>query len=554
MSGRHRPGGGAHERPRPTRPRRRFAVLGAALVVLAGLGSYAAYAGGGDAPSAARPANHRATPCTGTVQLPVIATPELLGPVRAVAAAWAHDRTSIDGRCATAVVNSSRPADALSTLAFTDLPILWLPDSSVWTARLSALRPGVVAGSTSLATSPLVLATNRTNASAARTAARGGWPAVIAHLPLVITEPASTATGDLLVTTAAGEVRTAADRTRIGNLFLQLGNTALATPTGAFAQVAVGPRGGPAFVTSEHDARAAAADGTDITTVYPAGATAALDYPAVRVVPPGSDRAVADAAAAFARALRSKTAQAALARTGLRDPGGRPLGDANNPVHLAPPASAAQEAAANRMYQQAVKPAQLLAAIDVSGSMKDPARRGGTAKITLATSAIEVAMERFPLSWRIGLWSFSTSRRASHPWTELVPLGAVSANRGQLLDAARSLPKHVGGNTGLYDTVLAAFEQVRQAYRAGSVNTVAVLTDGANRNPGSTLTLDKLLSRLNAEYSRSRPVHVVTIGLGSGADMGALRAISDATGGRSYQIDDPAQIQSVLLDAMQSVT
>jgi hypothetical protein len=45
-------------------------------------------------------------------------------------------------------------------------------------------------------------------------------------------------------------------------------------------------------------------------------------------------------------------------------------------------------------------------------------------------------------------------------------------------------------------------------------------------------------------------VQILTMGIGNQADTSALRQISDATGGLSYTVQNPADIKGVFLDAI----
>ena len=40
----------------------------------------------------------------------------------------------------------------------------------------------------------------------------------------------------------------------------------------------------------------------------------------------------------------------------------------------------------------------------------------------------------------------------------------------------------VGGDTGLYDSLLAAFRSVKSSYQPGYVNSVVLMTDGVNED------------------------------------------------------------------------
>jgi Mg-chelatase subunit ChlD len=76
-----------------------------------------------------------------------------------------------------------------------------------------------------------------------------------------------------------------------------------------------------------------------------------------------------------------------------------------------------------------------------------------------------------------------------------------------------------------------------------------LITDGRNEVTGG-IDLASVLQTLRAEADPTRPVPVIAIGLGPEADVEALRQIAQATGGRSYQAQDPQEIRDVLLDAI----
>ena len=223
-------------------------------------------------------------------------------------------------------------------------------------------------------------------------------------------------------------------------------------------------------------------------------------------------------------------------------------GAAQRPVTAASSPAATQVALASRLWVAAVKPSNLLAAIDVSGSMGDTS--GATlSKIALAAAAAKTAMTVIPDSWTLGLWAFSANDPPATDWTELAPLSNVGTSRVQLAAAAASLPGRVGGNTGLYDTAWAAYQDVTRNYNPADVNVVALLTDGANVDPNG-IDLPTLTARLKAAYDPARPVRIVTIGIGSQADVAALQAISNATHGQAYTVLNPVDMKSVLLQAI----
>jgi Ca-activated chloride channel homolog len=197
----------------------------------------------------------------------------------------------------------------------------------------------------------------------------------------------------------------------------------------------------------------------------------------------------------------------------------------------------------------------MLAVIDVSGSMNEQVEGGGT-RIELTREAALGALGLFPASSSIGLWAFSVDLDPPDDHVELVTLGPLNENVGPrsrqeaLVAAAQTLPDRVGGGTGLYDTVLAAFRTVRSAYDPARINSVVVLTDGVDRDDPDSIGLDTLLTTLRTEFDPARPVSVITIGISADADHQTLARISAVTGAKSYQVLDPKDMQQVFFDAM----
>jgi hypothetical protein len=107
--------------------------------------------------------------------------------------------------------------------------------------------------------------------------------------------------------------------------------------------------------------------------------------------------------------------------------------------------------------------------------------------------------------------------------------------------------------TGLYDSILAAYRSARAAYRPECVNTVVVITDGANEDPGS-IELPALLTQLRRLHDPARPVHIVTLAYGTGADPAALAQVAKATDGLQFSSPDPRSIGKVFLTAVAALT
>jgi Mg-chelatase subunit ChlD len=196
----------------------------------------------------------------------------------------------------------------------------------------------------------------------------------------------------------------------------------------------------------------------------------------------------------------------------------------------------------------------VLAVIDVSGSMA--AKEGPNDRISLASAAAQGGLSLFPDSSSIGLWAFSSGLAQGRPWEELVPLGrltepvgAAPSRRAALAAQAATLRDRLGGETALYDTVIAATREVRAGYEPGRSNAVVLITDGRNEiEVGIDLPL--AVQTLRAEADPTRPVSLIAIGIGPDSDQDALRQLAEATGGRAYAAQNPQDIRTVFLDAL----
>ena len=107
--------------------------------------------------------------------------------------------------------------------------------------------------------------------------------------------------------------------------------------------------------------------------------------------------------------------------------------------------------------------------------------------------------------------------------------------------------------TGLYDSILAAYRSATAAYRADAGNSIVVITDGRNEDPGS-ITLAQLLAQLKAAYNPAKPVHIVTLAYGTGADPASLAKVARVTDGLQFSSPDPNSIGKVFTTAVAALT
>jgi Ca-activated chloride channel homolog len=196
----------------------------------------------------------------------------------------------------------------------------------------------------------------------------------------------------------------------------------------------------------------------------------------------------------------------------------------------------------------------VLLTVDVSGSMQEPIPKSPQTRLDLAKEALTAAVTSFSDRSSLGLWAFSRRLDGDRDYREVVRLGKSSdrvgagSRRVAVLDGIDTLA--AGGDTGLYDTTLAAVREAHTRWTSGS-NVVVILSDGRNDDPGSA-SLAQVVSRLRSEKDAERPVQVYTIAYGAEADASALRAIAEVTGGASFTATNPADLQRVLLLSLTS--
>ncbi|WP_433614174.1 substrate-binding domain-containing protein [Dactylosporangium sp. CA-139114] len=191
------------------------------------------------------------------------------------------------------------------------------------------------------------------------------------------------------------------------------------------------------------------------------------------------------------------------------------------------------------------KRAKVLLVLDVSGSMNNEA--GGQTRMELAKQAALQSLTLLAPDDEVGLWTFSTEvGGASTPYTERVPVAALSANKAQLEQVIRGISAE--GGTALYATTRAAQRKMVELSDPSRINAVVVLTDGKNEYPKDS-DLDALVRDVDTS-DKEIPVRVFTIAYGGQADLGVLQKISSASRAAAYDASDPTTIDNVLVNVL----
>ncbi|MBB5824663.1 substrate-binding domain-containing protein [Micromonospora carbonacea] len=537
--------------------------------------------------------------CSGQVQLSVAAAPELAPAVQAAAAQWVSDGAAVGGTCIAVNVTAAEPVDVAAAVAGKHgvqlagvgqasgtavTPDVWVPDSSTWLLRLknagaTAFAPG---NGASIARSPVVVAVPEPVAET-----RFGWPEkkltwtdllrqVSSSKPIRagIVEPTQDAaglSGLLSMTAAASGAGGDAQQATTGAL------RALATGRSALREdlLARFPRSSdPTAIASGLGAAALSEEDVmaynerkppiPLAALYLEPSPMPLDYP--YAVLPGIEPAKQAAAKVLFEVLTTPGFRNRLAERSLRAPDGN-WGDGFNAPQGAPsPAGGAATAPAPggngaggldpvaieravSSWSIATQSGRMLCVIDVSGSMKQPVPSANNAtREQVTVAAASRGLNLFDDSWSIGLWTFSTELVGSLDYRELVPINPLSSNRSRLEQGLATI-RPSNGDTGLYDTMLAAYKAVQEDWEPGRVNSIVLFTDGKNEDANG-ISQQKLLAELKRIADPERPVQVVIIGIGNDVSKSELESITKVTGGGNFVTEDPTKIGDIFLKAI----
>ena len=559
MSGTHGASSRRSTRQRQRNTRSLKVIAGAVPVVLVGAGLALVVAKGGVQATL----DASASTCANPTHVRVSTTEDFLPVLRKVAQG-VEDASAGEANCPAYDVTADAPSTEVSRIAGdgNDRPDVWVPDSSIWVARANAQLAGdTLPEPVTVAQSPLVVAVPASRAAHYAGAGVPSWQQLLGgDVPAQMSDPGASTTGLLALTTVRSALGTSPEvQQAVGAAMIRLSRTFASNTDELFARAASEKAAAPGFPASEQQVMRYDAGHPEalLMPVIPTPGTGRLDYPFVSL--PSRRPGVAKAVLALRNALTSDTGQRAVQAAGFRTADGKggptPTPGVNTPaVTLLPQPTLKDVDAALSTWSSVSTEMRMLAVIDVSGSMTE--QFGGLTRMAVAQGATDTALRFFPPRSQVGLWVFSTDKDGpGKDWKQLVPLGQLDAPEGSathrdaLLKATAGLGSWIGGNTGLYDTILAAYEQVRQNWDPSRINSVVLLTDGQNDDKQG-LNLDQLMARLKAESDPARPVPVITIGIGPDVDASVLDEISRATGGKSYLAQKPDDIRKVFVEAL----
>jgi Ca-activated chloride channel homolog len=301
-----------------------------------------------------------------------------------------------------------------------------------------------------------------------------------------------------------------------------------------------------------------------LAAIYPKDGTLLSDYPWMVLRAPWVDDDKRSAATDFLLYLKTPAVQAQFQAAGFRSARGQPGSSINEqggllpsqPTRVLPMPPPQMLAATLKGWDQTKRVANLLAVYDVSGSMGEPVPGTGLTKMDLVKQAAQSSLRLFTTESNIGVWEFSSRLDGSHDWRQRVSIGPITGPmpggkvRLDLLRAQLARLKPTNGDTGLYDTALAAYQNLKEHYVPDRLNLVVLFTDGKNDDPDGGISLSQLLERLREGQRDDRKVRILTFAYGPDADASALTQISEATGGKLFLSPNPTDIERVFVTAL----
>ncbi|MEJ3743757.1 substrate-binding domain-containing protein [Actinomycetes bacterium KLBMP 9797] len=536
--------------------------------------------------------------CTGEpVQLTVVASPDQYPVLNRLVERWTAGQPDVDGRCVGAAVRSM-PSSAVAASIGPGWderrdgprPDVWAPDFSAW-LTLAAARPDAARvlpreAPPSLASSPAVIAMQRPMAEALGWPGRAlGWSDLIGGfaggktwaayghpewgaLRVGMVDPTKSGAGLVAAMTILdpNNDQTMSDAELFGGLSLaQLTTLNVDDPADllrAVGEPAPANSLPAAFPVLERELAqyAAGSPPVPLVPVYPKEGLGYADYPYAILRGDWVDGVRQRAAADLLESLRAADARRAYQEAGFRDPDHR--AEASGPLAAdrgfrtalaTAPRALTGESMTQLLGSWTVlqRPNNALLVLDVSGSMNDVVPGTRQTRLQLVQRAASSGAGLLNNQTTVGLWAFATDLTPTTDYRELVapglagePVGGVP-RRLAVIGAVQRL--RAGGDTGLYDTVHAAYLRMQQAWQPNAQNVLVVMTDGKNEDEQG-LTLAQLTARLRAAARPDRPLPVIGIACGPQADAAALQQITQLTGGRTFIArDDVSAIQQIVL-------
>ncbi|WP_327589427.1 substrate-binding and VWA domain-containing protein [Nonomuraea sp. NBC_00507] len=570
-------GGGYRASEPPSRRRR--SSRGRVLVPLAGAVALAVLLG-----VAAFVIFNRDHDCSGgKLALRVVATPDIEPSLSKIANNYNKAMHSIDGKCVDVTVAKEAAARTANALAAGKATAdFWVADSSLLLESMRRTPAGkaLPEPEVSIATSPVVLAAAKSAAAKLSSALKPSWSSMIAaanvanvdgpgkQVRVLALDPQKNSAGLAALVAAAGTAKEAGQDKALVGALKELSGQLASDSTALLASLTV--KSGskvPVGVASEqaiyaHNTKKPEAP---VVALYPEEGTLSLDYPVTILT---KDPATQKAAADFKQELSTDPAKKVLRDAGFRSADGK-AGDVltkdkgftpETPQALPAP-DGATVARMVQTWSRLNLGSRLLTLLDVSGTMALPVPGTGMTRMQAIGKIATEGLGLFPADSELGVWTFSTHLDGrGKDWKEIVSLGPLTESingtlrKDLMVKQLSTIQAKATGDTGLNDTLKAAYTEMTETYQQDKINTLLILTDGAgNDDPDGGIKNPAILQFLKDTYDPKRPVSIIIIAFGPDAAPGKQRmdALAKATGGEAYIAKNILQVRDFFLQGME---
>ncbi len=553
-------------------------VIAALVLVVVLVGGVILWQFFGDAMS--RRSKDAAAQCVqGTASVAVVADSAIADHVKEFAERYNDEASPVGDTCINMVVTQADSDAVITGLTGTwptdlgERPALWIPASSVPSARLQALAgKQIVSDARSLVTSPVVLAVRpqlagalgeqgwaalpplQTNPTSLEAMNLPGWGSLRLALPTGGAGDAAYLAAEAVATSSAppGAAPTAGlgaasallgGQPRLADNGVDEAWNALVTPT----DPAASPVHAVVMIEQQLFTRATSvSDAKNIVAEWiPAGPVALADFPTVLLAGPWLSDEQVSAASEFARFMGKPEQLEVLAKAGFRAEG--TTNAANDVVSF--PALAAPlpvgDDATRTAVAGSVSPAAGAATTVVldQGLTGD---EGGRPRLATVAGALSNRVRALPPNAVVGLWTFDGAD--SRP---VVPGGPLSDDlagqpRSAALTATLDGLSPTGGGAVSFTTLPRAYSEALANYRPGQPNSVLVITQG----PHTDRTMDGpgLQNYIKSVIDPNRPVAINVIDFGADPDRSVWEAITQLSGGSYQQVagaDSPDLVAAI---------
>ena len=496
---------------------------------------------------------------------------------------------NVSGHCAEVEVTENAPQRVAGQVSGEisspgQVPVdAWVPDSSLWVdiVRSSPMGNAAVRETMSVATSPLVLAVPRQASQRLASVVTASWPRLLddaangkisgAGISFQLPDPTEDAAGLAAVLEARRVFSKTSDPR--GQLTSLVRNVQATTPFDDvtaltnFADEAQPPlQVKPLTITSEQAVenynRSNPSQALNI--IYPSatgragGADYQLDYPFTITT---ANSLKAQAAQQFRQVLTTAMAKSDVQQFGFRSAGGQAAPtDAQYGVRAADPpamtgASPGEAQEALQQWKQLNLGSRDLVLNDVSAATGDPLGSAGDTEMSVLQKAASLGLGLFPDSTDMAAWEYSDRMAGSKPYQVMVPMGPLPEQLGlinrrqQLQQLTKTLAPRPGAPAAMFASILAAFQWMTANYVPDHVNAIIVIGSGTE-SASDDISLGALLTGLRKSHNPQRPVEIIAVSAGAGADQSALKQITTITGGAAFVVQQPSDIDKVFFDSV----